>query len=131
MRITPRRAFGDGTDAVDMDPLSLVARLAGSLAGGKRRAGRPLALVLAPTRELATLREQLAAQTALVAAQQSRFDLSDLRYRNGVDSYLVVLLAQQDLYTAQQTLIQTRLTRLANLITLYKALGGGWQAARS
>jgi superfamily II DNA/RNA helicase len=34
--------------------IPLVARLAGSLAGGKRRAGRPLALVLAPTRELAT-----------------------------------------------------------------------------
>ena len=34
--------------------LPLVARLGGSLAGGKRRPGRPLALVLAPTRELAT-----------------------------------------------------------------------------
>ncbi|WP_127794294.1 DEAD/DEAH box helicase [Agromyces sp. LHK192] len=34
--------------------LPLVARLGTSLAGGRRRAGRPLALVLAPTRELAT-----------------------------------------------------------------------------
>jgi multidrug efflux system outer membrane protein len=42
-----------------------------------------------------------------------------------------VLLAQQDLYAAQQSLIQTRLSRLANLINLYKALGGGWQAQRS
>ncbi len=33
--------------------LPLVARLGGALAGGNRRAGRPLALVLAPTRELA------------------------------------------------------------------------------
>ncbi|MCB1298616.1 MAG: DEAD/DEAH box helicase [Microthrixaceae bacterium] len=33
--------------------LPMVARLGGALAGGKRRAGRPLALVLAPTRELA------------------------------------------------------------------------------
>jgi multidrug efflux system outer membrane protein len=78
-----------------------------------------------------TLEEQLAAQTALVAAQQKRFDLSDIRYRNGADSYLIVLLAQQDLYAAQQSLIQTRLSRLANLINLYKALGGGWQAQRS
>lgn len=78
-----------------------------------------------------TLEEQLAAQTALVAAQQKRFDLSDLRYRNGADSYLIVLLAQQDLYAAQQSLIQTRLSRLANLINLYKAFGGGWQPARS
>ncbi|MET0783741.1 MAG: DEAD/DEAH box helicase, partial [Leifsonia flava] len=34
--------------------LPLVARLGGELSGGRRRAGRPLALVLAPTRELAT-----------------------------------------------------------------------------
>ena len=34
--------------------IPLVARLGGSLSGGRRRAGRPLALVLSPTRELAT-----------------------------------------------------------------------------
>src|SRR5690606_11734150 len=34
--------------------IPMVARLAGSLAGGKRRPGRPLGLILAPTRELAT-----------------------------------------------------------------------------
>lgn len=34
--------------------IPMVARLGGTLAGGRRRAGRPLGLVLAPTRELAT-----------------------------------------------------------------------------
>ncbi|WP_309617213.1 DEAD/DEAH box helicase, partial [Salinibacterium sp.] len=34
--------------------IPMVARLGGTLAGGKRRPGRPLGLVLAPTRELAT-----------------------------------------------------------------------------
>ena len=34
--------------------IPLVARLGGALAGGQRRAGRPLGLILAPTRELAT-----------------------------------------------------------------------------
>ncbi len=34
--------------------IPMVARLGGTLAGGKRRSGRPLGLVLAPTRELAT-----------------------------------------------------------------------------
>jgi len=34
--------------------IPMVARLGGKLAGGNRRPGRPLALVLAPTRELAT-----------------------------------------------------------------------------
>lgn len=34
--------------------IPMIARLGGKLAGGQRRPGRPLALVLAPTRELAT-----------------------------------------------------------------------------
>jgi superfamily II DNA/RNA helicase len=51
--------------------LPMVARLGTSLAGGKRRPGRPLGLVLAPTRELATqitaTIEPLAAAYGLVA----------------------------------------------------------------
>ena len=74
-----------------------------------------------------TLDEQIAAQAARVAAEQKRFALTELRYRTGVDNYLVVLLAQQDLYSAQQTLIQSQLSRLSNYIALYKALGGGLQ----
>ena len=74
----------------------------------------------------AMLEEQIAARQALVKAEQQRFHLAELRYRNGIDSYLNVLSAQQDLYNAQQTLIATQTSRLANLVTLYKALGGGW-----
>ena len=73
------------------------------------------------------LEEQLEAQRARVDAEQRcRYDLSDLRYRKGVDSYLGVLTAQRDLFAAQQILIQARLERLTNLIDLYRALGGGW-----
>ena len=70
---------------------------------------------------------QLEAQEARVRAEQRRYELSDLRYRKGVDSYLVVLTAQRDLFAAQQLLIQSRLARLANLVDLYRALGGGWR----
>jgi multidrug efflux system outer membrane protein len=70
---------------------------------------------------------QLAAQEAAVAAEQRRYDLSNMRYRQGVDSYVTVLTAQQDLYSAQSTLITARTDQLANLISLYKALGGGWE----
>jgi outer membrane protein, multidrug efflux system len=73
-----------------------------------------------------TLEGQLAAQQARVAAEQRRYELSDLRYRKGVDSYLTVLTAQRDLFGAQQQLIQSRLQRLTNLVDLYRALGGGW-----
>jgi multidrug efflux system outer membrane protein len=74
-----------------------------------------------------TLDEQLAAQQALVTASDAAYRLSDMRYRGGVDSYLSVLVAQVSLYSAQQQLQTVRLTRLQNLVTLYKALGGGLQ----
>jgi outer membrane protein, multidrug efflux system len=73
------------------------------------------------------LDEQLADQTSLVNAEQRRYDLSDARYKNGVDNYLTVLTAQQDLYTARQNQIATQFSRLSNLINLYQALGGGWR----
>jgi multidrug efflux system outer membrane protein len=70
---------------------------------------------------------EVSAQESLVAAEQRRYDLSNLRFRQGADNYLTVLTAQQDLYSAQTNLINTRTERLGNLITLYKALGGGWK----
>lgn len=70
--------------------------------------------------------ERLDAQAKLVAAQQKRFDLTNARYRQGVDDYLAVLLAQQSLYEAQQNLLQFQAARLMNAVTLYRALGGGW-----
>jgi multidrug efflux system outer membrane protein len=72
-----------------------------------------------------TLDEQLAAQQALVTASAVAYRLADMRYRGGVDSYLTALVAQVSLYSAQQQLQTVRLTRLENLVTLYKALGGG------
>jgi len=59
-------------------------------------------------------------------AQQRSLDLSEMRFRNGVDNYLAVLTAQTGLYTAQQTLVGARLARLTNLVDLYQFLGGGW-----
>jgi outer membrane protein, multidrug efflux system len=72
-----------------------------------------------------TLDEQLDAQQALVKASSVAYRLADMRYRGGVDSYLSALDAQRALYSAQQQLQAVRLLRLQNLVTLYKALGGG------
>ena len=55
--------------------------------------------------------------------------MSNERYLAGLASYLDVLQAQQQLYPAEQLLALTRFTRLANFVSLYKALGGGWQVA--
>ncbi|WP_431103618.1 AdeC/AdeK/OprM family multidrug efflux complex outer membrane factor [Roseateles noduli] len=69
---------------------------------------------------------QLEAQQSLVEASGEALKLSDARFVRGVDSYLDVLDAQRTWYGARQTLIGTRLSRLTNGVTLYKALGGGW-----
>jgi len=74
----------------------------------------------------ATYSEQLRAQQAVAAAETDRFNLSDLRYRNGTASYLDLLDAQRSLFTAQQQAIQANLARLQNQVTLYRVLGGGW-----
>ena len=74
----------------------------------------------------ATLGEQLAAQEAQAQAEAERFRLAELRYRNGVASYLDVLDAQRALFSTQQALAQTRLAQQQNQVALYKALGGGY-----
>lgn len=79
----------------------------------------------------ATLDEQSRAQQALIESEASRLRLADLRYRNGVSSYLDLLDAQRSLFSAEQTGVQTRLARLQNRIELYKVLGGGWSQAET
>jgi multidrug efflux system outer membrane protein len=72
-----------------------------------------------------TLKDQIAAQESLVAAASNAYRLSNARYKQGIDNYLAVLDAQRSLYGAQQGLITLRLAEFSNLVTLYKALGGG------
>ena len=76
-----------------------------------------------------TLVDQLKSQEAQVQAEAARFKLSDLRYKNGVASYMDLLDAQRSLFALQQTVVQVRLTQLQNQVALYKALGGGWTDA--
>ncbi len=73
----------------------------------------------------ATLARQLRAQEAQLAAESARHDLTDLRYQNGASSQLDWLDAQRSLFSAQQALVQTRLTYAQSQVALYKALGGG------
>jgi len=79
----------------------------------------------------ATLGEQARAQRAQADAEQARYRLADLRYRNGAASYLDVLDAQRSLFAAQQAVVQVQAAQAQNLVTLYKVLGGGWKDAGS
>jgi outer membrane protein, multidrug efflux system len=78
-----------------------------------------------------TLQQQLEAQHALVDAAGVSCQLSEMRFHSGVDAYLTVLDSQRMLYGAQQGLVSVELSRLQNLIGLYKALGGGWEETES
>jgi len=73
-----------------------------------------------------TFDDEVASLERLTDAEQRSLDLSDIRFRNGVDSYINVLTAQTALYSAQQTLVAARLARFTNLVDLYRSLGGGW-----
>ena len=75
----------------------------------------------------ATYTEQLQAQRALVKESDQARSITKARYDHGVDSYFALLDAQRSLFEAQQNEILIHQQTLANLIDLYKALGGGWQ----
>jgi len=76
-----------------------------------------------------TVGDQLAAQESLVQATTDTYRLSNARYSKGIDSYLSVLDAQRSQYSAETALIILRLSRLTNMVTLYKVLGGGSDSA--
>ncbi|MDB5446264.1 MAG: multidrug transporter [Phenylobacterium sp.] len=72
-----------------------------------------------------TIAEQVAAHEALQSSAADALRLDTARYRVGSEPYLNVLIAQRTLYSAQQTLISTRLVEITNAVSLYRALGGG------
>ena len=74
-----------------------------------------------------TFASEIEAPGVAIQAQQRRLELADARYRQGEDTYLNVLSAQQDLYSARQGRLQAQFNRLSSHIALYKALGGGWE----
>ena len=75
----------------------------------------------------ATLGEQLRAQNAQLAAEQTRMELTDLRFKQGVSNAFDVLDAQRSLFATQQAAVQVQAQQVQNLVTLYKVLGGGWK----
>src|SRR5262249_25674467 len=72
-------------------------------------------------------REARAQQELLVTALQDRTRLAYVRYRGGVDTLLNALDADRDQFQAELTLAQIRRNELLTVVSLYKALGGGWQ----
>ncbi|HSU43573.1 MAG TPA: efflux transporter outer membrane subunit [Casimicrobiaceae bacterium] len=65
-----------------------------------------------------------------VAVAQEYLRLANERFRAGVISYLEVLDAQRQLFSAQLDLNASELNQRLAMVQLYKALGGGWTEAR-
>jgi outer membrane protein TolC len=55
-------------------------------------------------------------------------ELSNDLYVRGLGAFLNVLDSERNLYASQDQLVQSETTAITNLISLYKALGGGWDA---
>jgi len=71
-------------------------------------------------------REESEAQARRVRALRDYARLSRLRFDNGTSSYVEVLIAENDLFSAELTAVSTQAERFIQLINVYKAMGGGW-----
>ena len=69
---------------------------------------------------------QLAAQERLVTASREYERLAKLQFDGGYSPYSTVLQAQQQLFPNELKLAQVRVSLFASLVTIYKAMGGGW-----
>jgi len=66
-------------------------------------------------------------QEPRVQAAQRALDIANLRYISGLGTYLDVLDAQRQLFSAQVDLAGTTRDHLTAVVQVYKALGGGWE----
>jgi outer membrane protein, multidrug efflux system len=74
-----------------------------------------------------TLQEKL--QKDVVTSSRKAFDVAEAQLRGGTVNLITVLQAQQTLFTAENTLVQVRLSKLQAATSLFQALGGGWTPA--
>nr|WP_321869167.1 efflux transporter outer membrane subunit [Burkholderia ubonensis] len=74
-----------------------------------------------------TFEREVNAQQKMIHDISETQRLAQMRFQNGVDDYFGVFDAQRQLFQAQQLLVTYKLAGLTSRVTLYKALGGGWQ----
>jgi outer membrane protein, multidrug efflux system len=71
--------------------------------------------------------EKLRLQREVVAASRRAFQLSEQQLRAGTADIVTVLNTQLTLFQAEDALWQAQLARLLAVVSLYQALGGGWE----
>jgi NodT family efflux transporter outer membrane factor (OMF) lipoprotein len=75
---------------------------------------------------LRILSQELAQQHRAAVAAKRTVELSVVRFRNGVDSYVNVITAQNAFLTARDSELQVQLRELTASVSLINDLGGGW-----
>lgn len=68
-------------------------------------------------------------EQAVQSARRS-LDIATVQYREGLVDFQRVLDSQRTLFSQQERLVGSRSNASQNLIALYKAMGGGWEAGR-
>jgi multidrug efflux system outer membrane protein len=139
----PSSLFSPGTTVYALSagfsfPLSAFSRGADETAAARARADQARAAyenaALSALRDASdalvsvrTSRDQMAAQATQADALRHALELAELRYSSGIASYLDVLDAQRNLFSAELGLSQAQLQQLTAAVSLYKALGGSWR----
>ena len=95
-------------------------------------------VVLRAARELddaatsfAYTRAQIEILRDAVQAARRSLDIATVQYREGLVDFQRVLDSQRALFSQQERLVTSQGSVAQHLITVYKAMGGGWQAGRS
>jgi len=71
--------------------------------------------------------EKLTAQEEADTALEKVLTLSQQRFESGYGTYLEVIEAKRSMLASRLGLVQLATAQITNQITLYKALGGGWE----
>ncbi|MFC3531916.1 efflux transporter outer membrane subunit [Vogesella facilis] len=117
--------FNNGAIAADVS--AATARQKQALAGYEKAVQAAFADTLDALTAVRGSRETELAQRKQLDAMREALRLARLRYDNGYSSYLEVLDAERSVFQLEQALADARLARLQAAVSLYTALGGGWQ----
>ena len=79
---------------------------------------------------LRILTQQIQQQHQAVESARNALDLEMTRYQQGLDPYLDVVIEQNNLLAAQQTLARIEIQRVTASVQLIEALGGGWERSQ-
>jgi NodT family efflux transporter outer membrane factor (OMF) lipoprotein len=80
--------------------------------------------------EVRILSQQIRQQQEAVNSSQTFLRLEMGRYKNGIDPYIDVVIAQTTLLSNQQSLTTLQVQEMAASVQLIEALGGGWDRSQ-